>query len=416
MSDDKKAAAAAGSKFKIDFNQEKLLKTVQSLQFAWFVGNVLTLLGFFIYTLSYFKVLPDLGWIWYLVSLLGAIISFGILLVQFVQKHGFKVPLLIKDDNFHYFLLASFLIALRCYSWITLVPFVIFSTFHVLNYANTHLLPIAGLEHNPVSKHITAFINKNNLASIQIACGIELLILIWLFLRMITFRKRSLTPFLVFLIFLKKRSEVSPFTRKYFEHIGAQIGSVVSTINNPVATQVWGHVQTAFRTIDLFKLVHDRTKDDDKAKWIGAPIEEAKKEEIKEEHNEESKSDTASIKSTPKSVHNQEHEEDVGSIKSSIQAAIEEEEAHDAASIHSAAPSVKSSAHSMRSSHSVKSAPKVVVKKDGRIKRIRRAIKDGIDEFNWMICFDWLFCYFCCLLFVYFVFLFFLLFESIVLF
>ncbi|KAK6881045.1 Nucleoporin POM33 [Candida tropicalis] len=355
MSDDKKAAAAAGSKFKIDFNQEKLLKTVQSLQFAWFVGNVLTLLGFFIYTLSYFKVLPDLGWIWYLVSLLGAIISFGILLVQFVQKHGFKVPLLIKDDNFHYFLLASFLIALRCYSWITLVPFVIFSTFHVLNYANTHLLPIAGLEHNPVSKHITAFINKNNLASIQIACGIELLILIWLFLRMITFRKRSLTPFLVFLIFLKKRSEVSPFTRKYFEHIGAQIGSVVSTINNPVATQVWGHVQTAFRTIDSFKL---------------------------EEHNEESKSDTASIKSTPKSVHNQEHEEDVGSIKSSIQAAIEEEEAHDAASIHSAAPSVKSSAHSMRSSHSVKSAPKVVVKKDGRIKRIRRAIKDGIDEFN----------------------------------
>ena len=46
MSDDKKAAAAAGSKFKIDFNQEKLLKTVQSLQFAWFVGNVLTLLVF----------------------------------------------------------------------------------------------------------------------------------------------------------------------------------------------------------------------------------------------------------------------------------------------------------------------------------------------------------------------------------
>lgn len=262
MSDEKKAPAKSG--FAID--QDKLLKTVQSLQFTWFVGNVLTLLGFFIYTLSYFKVLPDLGWIWYLVSLLGAFISFGILLVQFVQKYGFKVPLLIKDDNFHYFLLASFLIGLRCYSWITLVPFTIFSTFHVLNYTNTHLLPIGGLEHNPISKHVSAFINKNNLASIQVACGIELVTVVWLFLRMITFRKRSLTPFLVYLVFLKKRSEVSPFTRKYFEQFGDQIGSIVSMINNPIATEVWGHVKTVFRTIDLFKLVHDRTKDDDNAK------------------------------------------------------------------------------------------------------------------------------------------------------
>ncbi|RCK56580.1 Nucleoporin POM33 [Candida viswanathii] len=261
MAEEKKASG-----FKVDFNQEKLLKTVQSLQFAWFVGNVLTLLGFFVYTLSYFKVLPDLGWIWYLVSLLGAIVSFGILLVQFVQKHGFKVPLLIKDDNFHYFLLASFLIALRCYSWITLVPFAIFSTFHVLNYANTHLLPIFGLEHNPISKHVSAFINKNNLASIQIACGIELLIVVWLFLRMITFRKRSLTPFLVFLVFLKKRQEVSPFTRKYFEQIGAQIDSAVNMINNPIVTDVWKYVRMVFAAIDNFKLVYDRTKDEDKAK------------------------------------------------------------------------------------------------------------------------------------------------------
>ena len=46
----------------------------------------------------------------------------------------------------------------------------------------------------------------------------------------------------------------------------AQGDSIVSTINNPVINDVWGHVKTAFRTIDLFKLVHDRTKDEDKAK------------------------------------------------------------------------------------------------------------------------------------------------------
>ncbi|KHC62033.1 hypothetical protein MGC_00407 [Candida albicans P37039] len=270
MAEEKKAGggdSAAAAPPAIKFDQDKLLKTVQTLQFGWFVGNVLTLLGFFLFTLSYFGILPDVGFVWYLISLLGALISFGILLVQFIQKNGFKVPLLIKDDNFHYFLLAFFLIAMRAYVWITLVPFVIFSSFHVLNYVNTHLLPIVGLDgNNPISKHITAFVNKNNLASIQIASGIELLTVVWLFLRMITFRKRSLTPFLVFLVFLKKRHEVSPFTRKYFDFFAAQGDSIVSTINNPVINDVWGHVKTAFRTIDSFKLVHDRTKDEDKAK------------------------------------------------------------------------------------------------------------------------------------------------------
>lgn len=49
MAEEKKAgggdsAAAAPA---IKFDQDKLLKTVQTLQFGWFVGNVLTLLGFF---------------------------------------------------------------------------------------------------------------------------------------------------------------------------------------------------------------------------------------------------------------------------------------------------------------------------------------------------------------------------------
>ena len=50
MAEEKKAggggSAAAAA---IKFDQDKLLKTVQTLQFGWFVGNVLTLLGFFLH-------------------------------------------------------------------------------------------------------------------------------------------------------------------------------------------------------------------------------------------------------------------------------------------------------------------------------------------------------------------------------
>ena len=57
MAEEKKAgggdsAAAAPA---IKFDQDKLLKTVQTLQFGWFVGNVLTLLGFFIYIIIFWN-------------------------------------------------------------------------------------------------------------------------------------------------------------------------------------------------------------------------------------------------------------------------------------------------------------------------------------------------------------------------
>ena len=63
---------------------------------------------------------------------------------------------------------------MRAYVWITLVPFVIFSSFHVLNYVNTHLLPIVGLDgNNPISKHITAFVNKIILLQFKLLVGLN---------------------------------------------------------------------------------------------------------------------------------------------------------------------------------------------------------------------------------------------------
>ena len=63
---------------------------------------------------------------------------------------------------------------MRAYVWITLVPFVIFSSFHVLNYVNTHLLPIVGLDgNNPISKHITTFVNKIILLQFKLLVGLN---------------------------------------------------------------------------------------------------------------------------------------------------------------------------------------------------------------------------------------------------
>ncbi|KAI5960350.1 POM33 [Candida pseudojiufengensis] len=253
----KSTATSASSKPAFKFDQDKLLQTIQSLQFVWFLGNVLTLIGFLFYSLTYLKFIPSLYKPTYILTLIGIFISFGILIFQIIQKNGFKLPILIKDDNFHYILLAGFLLFLRPYVLLTLVPFVIFATFHVLAYINGFLLPIFGLNNSIISKYITNFISNNNAKSIQIASGIELITFVWLILRMLLFRKRSLSPVLVYLIFLKKRHEVSPFTRNYLNWIGNTIDGFVIDIGQPVLTQVWGHVKTFFHTVDQYKLVHD---------------------------------------------------------------------------------------------------------------------------------------------------------------
>ncbi|KAI5953389.1 POM33 [Candida jiufengensis] len=266
MAASKSTKSTPPAKPAVKFDQEKLLQTIQSLQFVWFIGNVLTIIGFLFYSLTYLKIIPSLYKPTYILTLIGVFISFGILIFQIVQKNGFKLPILIKDDNFHYILLAGFLLFLRPYVLLTLVPFVIFATFHVLAYINGFLLPIFGLNNSIISKYITNFISQNNAKSIQIASGIELITFVWLIIRMVLFRKRSLSPVLVYLVFLKKRHEVSPFTRNYLSYIGKIIDGFVKDLNQPVLTQAWGHVRTFFATVDQYKLVHDYQAEEAKAK------------------------------------------------------------------------------------------------------------------------------------------------------
>ncbi|KAG5421850.1 POM33 [Candida metapsilosis] len=245
---------------------EKLLELVYTLQFAWFVGNVLTVFGFISSTLTFIRILPSLYKLDYLITLLGILISFGILVFQLVQKNGLRFGILIRDDNTHYLLLGGFLLFLRPYVWLTLVPFAIFSTFHVLAYVNGYILPLVGLDKSNISSTITNFVSQNNAKSIEAASGIELVTYVWLLLRMITFRKRSLSPVLVYTVFLKKRHEVSAFTRSYVKAVADAGDKIVNDVNHPVLRDVWAQIRNVFGIVDRYKLVNDYTQQEDKTK------------------------------------------------------------------------------------------------------------------------------------------------------
>lgn len=242
-------------------SQLQLINTIKSLQFAWFVGHILTLVGIFFYTLTYVKVGAKFYRFWYQLALFGVVESFGILLYQsFVKQQG-KVAALIKDDNTHYFLLGAVLLLLRPYVLLTLSSFALFSLFHVLAYVKGHLLPALGQQDTPVSSQIGSFVASNNTKSIQLASLLEIYTFGWLALRVVTFRQRSLVPFVVYAIFLKLRFEKSVFTRNYLKSVELRVEDLVNLLNVPAVKQGWFYVKDLFKRIGAIHVIHDFTKE-----------------------------------------------------------------------------------------------------------------------------------------------------------
>lgn len=239
----------------------QLIDLVKSLQFAWFIGHVITLIGIFFYTLTYLRIGTGYYKFWYQLSLIGIIESFGILIYQISLKKGTKLTILLKDDNTHYLFLGLLLLFLRPYVLLTLSSFALYSTFHVLAYIKGYLLPIFHYDSHPVSEQIGSLINSNNAKSIQLASILEIYTLGWLLIRMFTFRKRSLSPVLIYLIFIKLRYEKLIFTRNYFKTIEIKLEEFVNNANIPIVKQVWIQIKQVTRQVGGFYLVNDFTKE-----------------------------------------------------------------------------------------------------------------------------------------------------------
>lgn len=235
--------------------------TIQSLQFGWFVGHLFTLFGVLFYTLTYLRIGTLFYKFWYILSLVGIIGSFGILLFQITSKTGGKTAFLVRNENTHYLLISTVFLLLRPYVLLPLFPFAFFAFFHVLAYTNAKLLPIVGLGSNsPISRSITSVTSKYNITSIQLGSSLEILSLVWLLVRVITFRSNSLFPFLAYVVFVKLRFEHSEYTRNYIKSIELRVDDVVNQAQVPALKQAWLSVKGVFRKIGGVYLVNNYTK------------------------------------------------------------------------------------------------------------------------------------------------------------
>lgn len=162
---------------------------------------------------------------------------------------------------------------------LAMLPFGIYSIFHVATYTRTNLIPtiqppvaqapVAGAspsvkptyKPNPIAETIGKFVKEYYDASMGLVAILEILLWGRLFLSAIAFTKGSWILIAIYTAFLRSRFAQSAFVQGQFRQLEARIDSLVGAESTPpAARQVWTGVKTGARSF------HDAT---DVGRYVG---------------------------------------------------------------------------------------------------------------------------------------------------
>ncbi|KIO02410.1 hypothetical protein M404DRAFT_16115 [Pisolithus tinctorius Marx 270] len=229
--------------------------------YVWAGGHFLLLVSALRYLVAYVTFKTVSPW-WYRASFLGALVSYAIS----PQPTGTYIKKALMDENVQYFLLASFWWSSKPVP-LALIPFFIFSLFHVLTFTRTTLMPrflppgppaTAGgaPQPHPLAKRLQLWVKVNYDKAMRVVAYAELAILVRVVFGVIFFKNSFIAP-LVFLHFLRQRYYQSAFTRDAIAVTDGRVTELVRRSGNPVVAEVWDKARELF------------------ARWAAGPIQAA---------------------------------------------------------------------------------------------------------------------------------------------
>jgi len=250
----------------------------QTLQFAWFVGHLTLLCCIVRYGLSYitFNYYSGMAKFSYRTAFISAAVTYGIVVYKAFRarsRAGSKAqggPLaIVSDENVQYLAMALVWLFSPQYP-LAMLPFGVYSIFHVATYTRTNLLPtlqppqVAApaaspggkptYKANPTADMIGKFVKEYYDASMGLVAILEILLWGRLLLSAITFSRGSWILIALYTAFLRARYAQSSFVQGQFRQLEARIDSLVGAQSTPpVARQVWDGVKGGARTF------HDAT-------------------------------------------------------------------------------------------------------------------------------------------------------------
>lgn len=246
---------------------QRLLALAQTLQFAWFIGHVFLLASVARFALSFvtFRWESRLAKFNYRLAFTSAAVTYGIVVYkayrarlrsQTRQPNSLRV--LIADDNVQYLTVALVWLFSRQVS-AAIIPFAIYSVFHVASYSRSTFLPIvfpadtradgdaAGKPPQsslPLAETLGQFIKQYYDTNMGLVAASEILIWIRLWLSLLTFSRGGIFLFVVYSAFLRVRYAQSPFVQGQVRQLTARIDATVANQGTPpVVRQTWGTVK-----------------------------------------------------------------------------------------------------------------------------------------------------------------------------
>jgi len=271
---------------------QRLMKLAETLQFAWFIGHLTLLFSIARYGLSYitFNYYSTWSKISYRLAFISAAVTYGIVVYKAFRARAragrsggsasSNAIALLADENVQYLAMALVWLWSSQYP-LAMLPFGVYSIFHVATYTRTNLIPTiqppqqvaapAGAspsskpayKNNAIADTIGKFVKEYYDTSMGLVAILEVLLWGRLLLSAILFRKGSWILLIVYTIFLRARFAQSSFVQAQFRQLETRVDSLLSSQNtNPALRQCWEGAKGAARAF------HDAT---DVGKYVSPP-------------------------------------------------------------------------------------------------------------------------------------------------
>jgi len=258
--------------------QERVLRLAQTLQFAWFVGHVTLLFSALRYGLSYIflNYYSRMARFSYRLAFLSAGVTYGIVVYKGFrarQKQGKSTGAiaLLGDENVQYLLMAIVWLFSRQIP-LAILPFTVYSLFHVLTYTRANILPTitppaAGAspagkpKASGLSDTIGKFVKDYYDQSMTIVAALEIALWFRILISAIMFQKGSWILIIIYTAFFRARHAQSSFVQGAVNNMTARAdANFANQSTNPTVRQGWETVKGVVRQ------AHDAT---DVRKYIG---------------------------------------------------------------------------------------------------------------------------------------------------
>lgn len=243
---------------------QRLAALAQTLQFAWFAGHVTLLLASLRYGLSYITFNYNSKWatFTYRLGFLSACVTYGIVVYKAYRararagKQG-GVVALATDENVQYLVMALVWLFSRQIP-IALLPFTVYSIFHVATYVRSNLIPTiqpppaAAAGGKPpasaASEAIGKFVKEYYDGSMTLVALLEIALWFRVLGSALLFQKGSWILLVVYTVFFRARVAQSAFVQEAISQVTARIDTQLANQSTPpAARQGWATFKNVVR-------------------------------------------------------------------------------------------------------------------------------------------------------------------------